>query len=262
MQYSILALAAAASLASAQSSSAAAATSSLIGQVIPVGQNCVPGGTACALGAQCYATNSMLQTICGNFQAACTSDQQCAFNTCNTQQGLCNGFIASSSATPTITSTPGGFTPAPSPTVTAPAGSLPLGAQCNPFVNPSQCAGGAECWASNSGIIARCGNFNAACTNNSQCSGTTCNNGLCNGFLPSSSSGASNATSSAAPSTLRSSSAGSSATGNVTRSASGSATRTGSATATTGLAQFTGAAVANAASGVLAVVLGAAAFAL
>jgi len=50
----------------------------------------------CALGASCYATNSGLQTICGNFQAQCTSNQQCAFNTCN--NGFCNGVLSSYSA--------------------------------------------------------------------------------------------------------------------------------------------------------------------
>ena len=263
MQYSIVTLVAAASFASAQSStSSAAASAAPTGTVIPLGQSCTPDGTPCALGAQCYATNSMLQTVCGNFQAACTSNEQCAFNTCNTQQSLCNGFLASSASSiiPSTTSTPGGFIPAPSPTTTAPAGSLPLGAECNPFVNPSQCADGAQCWASNAGIIARCGNFNAACTSNSQCAGTTCNNGLCNGLLVSSS-GAGNATSSATPSTLQSSTSTDSATGSVTRSASGSATRIGSATATTSVAQFTGAAVVNAGSGGMAVVLGAAGWA-
>jgi hypothetical protein len=38
----------------------------------------------------------MLQPVCGNFQASCKSDSQCAFNTCN--NGLCNGFLALSTA--------------------------------------------------------------------------------------------------------------------------------------------------------------------
>jgi hypothetical protein len=50
----------------------------------------------CALGASCYAVNSGLQTVCGNFQATCTSDQQCAFNKCNS--GFCNGLPTSSMA--------------------------------------------------------------------------------------------------------------------------------------------------------------------
>ncbi|KAF9699426.1 hypothetical protein EKO04_002487 [Ascochyta lentis] len=258
MQYIILALATAASFASAQSSaSTSSAGASSTGAVVPVGGNCTPGSTQCALGSSCYATNSMLQPRCGNFQATCTSDQQCAFNTCNLQQGLCNGFLSSSSALPsawssssasaTITSiSAGGYTPAPSSTVTASAGSLPLGADCNALANPSQCVAGVQCWASNSGLIARCGNFNAACSSNAQCAYNTCNNGLCNGFLQSS---IGNATMTVQP------------TGSS--KASGSATQTGSATATTSMVPFTGAAsVANVASGVMAVVFGAAAWVL
>ena len=172
MQRFFITLAAAASYVAAQTPSA-----SPIGAVIPVGQQCTPGGTPCALGASCYATNSGLQTVCGNFQAQCTSDQQCAFNLCN--QGFCNGVLASPSAsvmTPTATTVP---TSLP----TAPAGTLPLGAQCDPSKSPSQCAGGAQCWASNSMLIAACGNFNAACTSDAQCAFNTCNNGLCNGGL-------------------------------------------------------------------------------
>ncbi|KZM22195.1 uncharacterized protein EKO05_0002062 [Ascochyta rabiei] len=254
MQYIILALATAASFASAQSSvSTPSASASPTGAVVPVGGNCTPGITQCALGSSCYATNSMLQPRCGNFQATCTSDQQCAFNTCNLQQGLCNGFLSSSSsssassAPATITSTPaGGYSPAPSSTVTAPAGSLPIGAECNALANPSQCVAGVQCWASNSGLIARCGNFNAACSSNAQCAYNTCNNGLCNGFLPSS---AGNVTMTVYP------------TGSSRPI--GSATQTGSATATTSMAQFTGAAsVVKVANGVIAVVFGAVAWVL
>lgn len=239
MRYSILALATTSSYASAQA--VASASASLIGAVVPVGGNCVPGGTPCALGSQCYATNSGLQTRCGNFQAACTSDQQCAFNTCNLQQGLCNGFLSTSSASPSATVTPtptGGFSGAPSPTITAPAGSLPLGAECNPFITPSQCVAGVQCWASNAGLIARCGNFNAACTSNAQCAYNTCNNGLCNGLLPSS-------------------------TGNATSTLQPSRTPTRSATATTSFAQFTGAAsIINVATGTFALVFGSLAWVL
>ena len=238
MQYTILVLATAASYVSAQNlTSTPSASASLIGAVVPLGGDCTPGSTLCALGSQCYATNFMLQPRCGNFQAACTSDQQCAFNTCNLEQGLCNGFLSSSSSSTsaTMTSTPtGGYSPAPSSTVTAPAGSLPLGAECNAFANPSQCTAGVQCWASNAGLIARCGNFNAACSTDAQCAYNGCNNGLCNGLLPSS---AGNAT--------------------LTVQPTGSSSLTGSATATTSMVQFTGAAsVANMESGVMAVVFG------
>jgi hypothetical protein len=241
MQYSILALATAASYVSAQSLSTPSASASAIGAVVPVGGACDPKSTVCALGSSCYAVNSDLKTYCGNFQAQCTSNQQCAFNTCN--GGFCNGLLSSSSsASATVTSTSvGGYTPAPSSTVTAPAGSLPLGAECDAQANPSQCTAGVQCWASNAGLIASCGNFNAACSSDAQCAYNTCNNGLCSGFR---SSGAGNATSTVQP--------------------TGSLRPSGSATATTtSAAQFTGAAsVANVANGVAAVVLGAVALVL
>lgn len=96
MQNFLLVLATAASFASAETTASASSTPSLIGAVVPIGQQCDPKGTPCALGADCYATNSMLMTICGNFQATCTSDQQCAFNKCN--DGACNGELLSSSS--------------------------------------------------------------------------------------------------------------------------------------------------------------------
>lgn len=265
MQYTIFTLlATAATLASAQSSSAAASASqNPVGQVIPIGGNCVPGGIPCALGANCYATNSMLQPLCGNFQASCTSDQQCAFNTCN--GGLCNGFIPSSSAssaTPTITSTTsaGGFQPRPSSTVTAAPGTLPLGAECDASAAVSQCAAGVQCWASNSGLIPTCGNFNAACTSNSQCAYNTCNNGLCNGFLASSSAGNGTVIASSTGS-VRPSSASGSASMTASRSATG--TGSGNATRTSSMPVFTGAAaIATMVPEVMAVMLGVAAWAL
>lgn len=138
--------------------------------------------------------------------------------------------------------------PAPSPTIVAPAGSLPLGANCNPFVNPSQCSGGSQCWASNAGLIARCGNFNAACSSDAQCAYNACSGGLCRGFLPSSAmsvrpSGAANAT---APV--------------MTPTGTGAMRPSGT---TNGQVQFTGAAaVENVKGGVMAVVLGVVAWAL
>jgi hypothetical protein len=247
MHSSFFVLATTALCASAQSVAASASHTS---SVIPLGEKCTPGGTPCANGADCYATNSMLQTVCGNFQSSCKSDQQCAFNTCNLEQGLCNGMLASSSAasaSATITSTPTGpgYMPAPSSTVTAAPGSLPLGAQCNPFAKPSQCIEGVQCWASNAGLIAACGNFNAACDNDAQCAFNTCNNGLCNGFK--------DLSSSVAPGMSTAMPSASGHTGNHTMHPTGSATPT-----STGPAQFTGAASAeNVAGGIFAIVFGA-----
>ncbi|EUC28589.1 hypothetical protein COCCADRAFT_30181 [Bipolaris zeicola 26-R-13] len=254
MRYSFFALATAGVLASAQST-------------IPLGENCTPGGTPCAGGANCYATNSMLQPLCGNFQSSCTSDAQCAFNTCN--GGFCNGVKASSSSTPpTVTSSSSapGWSPAPSPTIVAPAGSLSLGAECNPFVTPSQCIEGVQCWASNAGLIARCGNFNAACKTDAQCAYNTCNNGLCNGLRASSSglpvassSGLPVASSKPVPGTISikpTPSSGSGGNGTVNPSHTPSSTSSGTP-------EFTGAASAEkVAGGIFAIVFGAIALGL
>ncbi|KAK6345338.1 hypothetical protein TWF718_007256 [Orbilia javanica] len=133
----------------------------------------------CAGGAECWASNVMLIRRCGNFNAGCKSDSQCAFNSCN--NGLCNGLILTSTTTAAPTDAPGP-SGAPEPTVTAAPGTLPLGAEC---ATTEQCAGGAQCWASNFMLIKACGNFNAACESDAQCAFNTCNNGLCNGLKPS-----------------------------------------------------------------------------
>jgi hypothetical protein len=143
---------------------------------VALGQQC-SSSADCANGADCYAVNSMLITTCGNFQASCTTDSQCAYNTCN--NGLCNGFLPSASYLASIaTST----TTAPAATGTSSMVYLPLGSSCNPASTP--CANGAECWASNSMLQMRCGNFNAACTSDDQCAFNLCNtdSGLCSGF--------------------------------------------------------------------------------
>ncbi|KAF5847708.1 hypothetical protein GGP41_008931 [Bipolaris sorokiniana] len=205
MRYSFFAIATAGVLASAQST-------------IPLGEKCTPGGTPCANGANCYATNSML--------------------------------IPHSTAP--------GWSPAPSPTIVAPAGSLPLGAECNPYVTPSQCIEGVECWASNAGLIARCGNFNAACKTDAQCAYNTCNNGICNG-LRVSSSGLPMASSSPVPGTLSvqpTHSSGSGGNGTVNPSHTPSPISSGTP-------EFTGAASAEkVAGGIFAIVFGAIALGL
>ncbi|KAF4551706.1 Hypothetical protein D9617_12g035940 [Elsinoe fawcettii] len=162
----------------------------------------------CAGGAQCFASNVMATKRCGGFNAACTSNAQCAFNACNS--GLCNGAPITSTPPanpPTSTTTPPTSSTTPPTTSTKPptgnpsttsskssisnpptpspqpptGGSLKLGEQCS---DDKQCAGGAQCWASNAMLIRRCGNFNAACTKDEQCAFNTCNKGLCNGILP------------------------------------------------------------------------------
>ncbi|KAF8850282.1 hypothetical protein BDZ45DRAFT_809242 [Acephala macrosclerotiorum] len=111
-------------------------------------------GEQCSFSADCYAVSSMLIPSCDNFQASCTLDDQCAYNTCN--DGLCNGFIASTTTTSVAR------TESTSTTVY-----LPLGADCNPDSTP--CANGADCYASNSMLQPRCGNFASSCTSGSVC---------------------------------------------------------------------------------------------
>lgn len=164
---------------------------------LPLGAECA-NTEQCAGGAQCYASNFMQITQCGKYNAECQNDSQCATNFC--AGGLCSGPLpqskwlmptslqnmpasTASSVVASSTSSAEGIQPAPSSTVVAAAGSLPLGAEC---ANTEQCAGGAECFASTAWLIKSCGKFNAACSNDSQCATNTCNNGLCNGFLASS----------------------------------------------------------------------------
>jgi len=77
------------------------------GPVLPFpGTQCTPtfqdaSALPCAFGASCYAVNSMLITVCGNFQAECSWDGQCAFNHC--QGGFCAGSLLSSSTEATST---------------------------------------------------------------------------------------------------------------------------------------------------------------
>ncbi|KAH0348499.1 hypothetical protein KCU81_g3326, partial [Aureobasidium melanogenum] len=190
---------------------------------LPLGASCA-NTAQCAGGAQCYASNFMQITQCGKYNAECQNDSQCATNFC--AGGLCSGPLpqsewlmpsslqymptstSSSSVASSTTSAAEGIQAAPSSTVVAAAGSLPLGAEC---ANTEQCAGGAECFASTAWLIKSCGKFNAACANDSQCATNTCNNGLCNGFLASSAYLANSA--SATSSGLMSSSTSSSSSG-------------------------------------------------
>lgn len=152
------------------------------GTNLPLGAACDPAlPGACANGVNCYASNYMLMPRCGNTQSTCSRDDQCAYQDC--LGGLCSGppvfkSLTSSTAAPTTTSTAG---PA-KPTGT----NLPLGADCDPAL-PNACANGVNCYATNFMLMPRCGNFQASCRTNADCAYNTCNGGLCNGFLPSSS---------------------------------------------------------------------------
>lgn len=111
---------------------------------------------------------------------------QCDLATCSGEDNArtreyCASATASLSTASSTSSAAQGPSSAPQIAIDAVPGSLKLGQQCS---ETSQCAGGAQCWASNAMLQKACGNFNAACTANSQCAYNTCNNGLCNGFLP------------------------------------------------------------------------------
>ncbi|KAL3418163.1 hypothetical protein PVAG01_09878 [Phlyctema vagabunda] len=77
----------------------------------------------CANGADCYGVTSFTRKTCGSFQSSCTSDEQCATNTC--QNGLCGGFLASSlfritsTASATGAAAPTGTGSTPTTSVTA-----------------------------------------------------------------------------------------------------------------------------------------------
>src|SRR4051812_13204626 len=88
---------------------------------LPVGSLC-SSNEQCANGAQCYAVSSFTNRTCGSFQSACTSDSQCATNTCN--QGFCNALLPSSTAE-TASSTASIYIPSQVPVDAAP-GSLPV----------------------------------------------------------------------------------------------------------------------------------------
>lgn len=149
------------------------------GTNLPLGEACDPSlAGACANGANCYASNYMLMPRCGNSQATCSNDSQCAYQRC--LGGLCSGPpIRSSSASSMGMSTTTTSSPA------KPTGiNLGLGQACDPAL-PNACANGVNCYATNSMLIPQCGNFQASCRTNSDCAYNTCNGGLCNGFLPS-----------------------------------------------------------------------------
>ncbi|PMD32429.1 hypothetical protein L207DRAFT_590717 [Hyaloscypha variabilis F] len=138
---------------------------------IPLGVPCT-STWECSSGASCYASSSSLNPLCGNFDAACTSDSQCAFNTCIS--GSCSGLLPSSSSSPPA---------AASTTSSAPTESgLALGATCT---TTSQCANAAQCYAVNAMEVERCGNFGASCTTDSQCAFNSCVSGSCQGPLSS-----------------------------------------------------------------------------
>jgi hypothetical protein len=79
---------------STSTSSAPASTGSCTIVYLPLGSPCHRNSTACANGAQCWTSNSMLTPRCGNFNAACTTDDQCAYNACNSETGFCTGLKA------------------------------------------------------------------------------------------------------------------------------------------------------------------------
>ena len=192
---------------------------------LDLGQTC-SDDVQCKNGANCYGTTKDTIRACGNFNAACDDDSQCAFNTCS--NGLCSGFLALTStsassntastttaASPSIITGTAGSQPSGQAPITAAENSLELGAICS---DDRQCKNGANCWGSTAFTIRSCGNFNAACENDSQCAFNTCtSNGLCQGFL---------ATQAASNGTLTTSTMTTAASGGLVSAGNGSAVAT------------------------------------
>lgn len=123
----------------------------------------------CMYEADCSGQTSFTIRECGNFNAACNTTQQCAYNSC--QRGLCAG------PAPLIVGKPGSQPKGQAP-ITARKGSVKIGGKCS---DSRQCMGGADCYAQTAFTIAECGNFNAACHTDNQCSYNSCRDGLCSG---------------------------------------------------------------------------------
>ncbi|EME41007.1 hypothetical protein DOTSEDRAFT_74524 [Dothistroma septosporum NZE10] len=104
MRYSIVALAAAVTAVAGDNTITGTAGSQPSGQPpitavegsLPLGATC-SDTKQCANGADCYGTTAETIRRCGNFNASCKDDSQCAYNTCSTDSGLCSGFLPSQS---------------------------------------------------------------------------------------------------------------------------------------------------------------------
>ncbi|CZT15742.1 uncharacterized protein RCC_01576 [Ramularia collo-cygni] len=141
MRFSIFALATTAVLVSA-----AAPNNS-----IPLGKECTTDAE-CFGNSECYGQTKDTIPVCGNFNAGCKSNADCAYNSCD--NGLCSGYIAPHS--------------------------IALGETC---ASDEQCKGNSTCYGQTKDTIPSCGNFNAECTSDADCAYNTCQAGLCNGFL-------------------------------------------------------------------------------
>ncbi|TKX21295.1 hypothetical protein C1H76_6369 [Elsinoe australis] len=198
------------SVLSSSSTTSSASTTSTTTSAVPI--QIVKLGDSCSSDAQCpdsikcYNNPPLTPSaptavpICGGFNATCTSDSQCALNTCI--KGVCNGYkssltttssAASSSTTKTSISTsmaPSSSsttptTPAPPATSVVTYAAAALGEPCS---IDAQCPSGVKCLNNppltpSAPTAAKiCGGFNATCSSDSQCALNTCNNGLCNGY--------------------------------------------------------------------------------
>jgi hypothetical protein len=127
-----------------------------------LGEPC-SGDSYCANDAYCHAADDCANPLCGNTGAPCDTDANCAFNTCI--NGVCNG--------PKKASCP------PRPVLIDSVGTFAPGEQCSSDV---QCANGALCFAVNDCLIPICGNKDAPCERDEQCSTSNgCKNGFCHG---------------------------------------------------------------------------------
>lgn len=173
-------LANSASATATSSSSSAAAPSATADDSVPLGSRCT-ATRQCASGATCAiskASQDPQYPVCGAFGVICSTDDQCATNTC--VSGLCNGYKGGLSSTTTSVSS--SSSSIPSSTVVAAAGSLALGKEC---ANSKQCANGAQCAASGAyqdSQVPVCGAYKAVCSSDDQCATNTCAQGLCQGY--------------------------------------------------------------------------------
>ncbi|KAK4618044.1 hypothetical protein CLAFUW4_11953 [Fulvia fulva] len=97
---------------------------------LPLGATC-SDKKQCANGADCWGSNAGIIRRCGNFNGSCKEDSQCAYNTCNTDTGLCSGFLPTESYRANTVSSTGSAASSSATTYACnPAHQYPEGRQC------------------------------------------------------------------------------------------------------------------------------------
>lgn len=79
---------------------------------IPLGGTCSDDDQCAGENVECWGSNAGIIRRCGNFNAGCKADTDCAYNTCN--NGLCSGFLNSASYLANSASATASATSAPS----------------------------------------------------------------------------------------------------------------------------------------------------